>query len=289
MTKLEFNIQFITPCFCAGADQTKAELRASAVRGQLRWWFRALGGTATQEAEAFGSVRHAESTASSVFVRVVVPPSGGEKDWSTRISPAGMDSKTYLLGYFCDNRLRAPQGQGAIPPGSNTKIELLVRRPLGQHASQYLKQAIRMFFSIGALGYRATRCAGAFSCTEYALNAQSWAELSRTLKTAGFKVALLDQAFRDWVELCGRAGRLLKVDLREKTGITAGRNGTSPNALGSANPRQASVVHLRPVRIDGKLRLALIEAPHGRILGREATKAHRGRLPVLTLAGFVKD
>ncbi|MBV9998634.1 MAG: hypothetical protein JO015_05920 [Verrucomicrobia bacterium] len=148
-----------------------------------------------------------------------------------------------------------------------------------------MTQTIRAFFSIGALGYRATRCAGAFSSAEHTLNEQRWAELSDSLKTAGFKVASVDQVFRDWVELCGHAGRLLKIDLREQ----ARRNGKSPNALGSAKPRQASVVHLRPVRIDGKLRLALLEAPHGRILGPEARRAHGGRPPVLKLAGFVKD
>jgi CRISPR type III-B/RAMP module RAMP protein Cmr1 len=282
MTKMECNIQFITPCFCAGADQTQPELRASAVRGQLRWWFRALGGEFDQEAAAFGSVHQSHATASSVSVRVVARPSGGEKDWSTKINRTGTDSKTYLLGFFCSNRL---QVQAALPPGSNAKVSLLARQPLSQH----LDQAIRIFFSVGALGYRATRCAGAFSSAEYALNAQRWSELSHLLKTAGFKVALVDQVFRDWVQLCGYAGDLLKNRLRKDNGITAGRNGTLPNALGSANPRQASVVHLRPVRIDGKLRLALLEAPHGRILGSEARKAHRGRPPVLTLAGFVKD
>jgi hypothetical protein len=279
MTKMEFNIQFITPCFCAGADQTNAELRASAVRGQLRWWFRALGGTPEQEDEAFGSVHQPEPTASSVLVRVVARPSGGDKDWFTRIKSTGVDSKTYLLGFFCGNRLQPP-GAGALPPGSNAKVSLLIRQPL----SPNLSHPIRMFFSIGALGYRATRCAGAFACAEYALNEQSWAELSGLLTTAGFEIALLDQVFRDWVELCGRAGDLLKNRLRKVTGSSR-----LPNALGSPTPRQASAVHLRPVWIDGKLRLALIEAPHGRILGQAARNAHGGRPPVLTLAGFVKD
>lgn len=277
MTKVEFNIQFITPCFCAGADQTQPELRASAIRGQLRWWFRAPGGEFDEEAKVFGSVHHSHATASSVSLRVVARPSGGERDWSTKINPKAMDSKAYLLGFFCSNRLQA---QAALPPGSDAKVSVLAREPL----SPNLSQAIRTFFSIGALGYHATRCAGAFSSAEYALDAQRWAELSRLLRTAGFEVALLDQVFHDWVQLCSHAGDLLKNRLRKVTGPS-----TSPNALGSANPRQASVVHLRPVRIDGKLRLALIEAPHGQILGQAARKAHGRQPPVLKLAGFVKD
>ncbi len=57
-----------------------------------------------------------------------------------------------------------------------------------------------------------------------------------------------------------------------------------PNALGSAEPRQASVLHLRPVRIDGRLRLALLEAPHARILGQPARDAHGSRGSILGLA-----
>jgi hypothetical protein len=77
---------------------------------------------------------------------------------------------------------------------------------------------------------------------------------------------------------------LLKIRLRKVAGSSK-----SPNALGSAQPRQASAVHMRPVRIDGKLRLALLEAPHRRILGPDAQRAHGGRPPVLKLAGFVKE
>ncbi len=51
-----YNIELLTPCFCAGADQTKAEIRAPSIRGQLRWWFRALGGTPQGEKEVFGGV-----------------------------------------------------------------------------------------------------------------------------------------------------------------------------------------------------------------------------------------
>lgn len=50
-----FNIQFITPCFCGGADQARSEIRVPSIRGQLRWWYRALGGRLDQESRLFGS------------------------------------------------------------------------------------------------------------------------------------------------------------------------------------------------------------------------------------------
>ncbi len=44
MQEVTFTLQTITPLFLAGADQTKAELRAPSFRGVLRYWLRALVG-----------------------------------------------------------------------------------------------------------------------------------------------------------------------------------------------------------------------------------------------------
>ena len=44
MTRAILQVELVTPCFLSGADQTSAELRAAAIRGQLRWWFRAVAG-----------------------------------------------------------------------------------------------------------------------------------------------------------------------------------------------------------------------------------------------------
>lgn len=37
-----FTLESITPIFMRGADQGKAEIRASSIKGLMRWWFRAL-------------------------------------------------------------------------------------------------------------------------------------------------------------------------------------------------------------------------------------------------------
>ena len=63
MKRETFEVEFVTPCFLAGAEE-KAEWRAASIRGQLRWWFRAVGGgrwdgdlhrVRTEEARLFGS------------------------------------------------------------------------------------------------------------------------------------------------------------------------------------------------------------------------------------------
>jgi hypothetical protein len=74
-----YNLTFLTPSFCGGANQTIAELRPSAIRGQLRWWFRALGG-AEQEMAVFGGTAREEGVASAVQVRTTLIQRG--PDWS---------------------------------------------------------------------------------------------------------------------------------------------------------------------------------------------------------------
>lgn len=39
----KYTLQFITPCFCRGADGKTIELRGNSIKGALRFWFRAIG------------------------------------------------------------------------------------------------------------------------------------------------------------------------------------------------------------------------------------------------------
>lgn len=288
MTTKTYDLEFLTPCFCAGADQRRAELRPSAIRGQLRWWFRALGGKLADETAVFGGVHAHQPVASSILVRVVNPPAGGEKDWFSdrKIPKQGMGNRTYLLGFFCGRTGRLDASAGALSPGSKARVSVVLRGSLPER----LELAVQAFFSVGALGFRANRCAGAFTSKQHRLTVHAWTDLSTRLKAAGFGIGLLPQQFSDWVQLCEQTGGLLKHKLRGRDGlgISAGQNGTSANVLGSASPRQGSVVQLRPVRIDEKLRLALIEAPHERVLGQAARNAHRNRGRVVELAGLAQ-
>jgi CRISPR-associated protein Cmr1 len=286
MTIKTYHLEFLTPCFCAGAHQDRAELRAPAIRGELRWWFRALGGSPEEERNIFGHVHGDSPAASKLLVRVRADSRTGEKDWfaENKIPRQGMDRGAYLLGFFCGRTNRLQPG-GALPPGSTATVWVTFRQPVNKQ----LEQTLRLFFSLGGIGFRATRTAGSFTSQEHSLTEQGWETLSSELRNADFASALLPDVFQTWAHLVGHAGHLLKHKFRSKDeglGIGAGRNGTSPNALGSAEPRQASAVHFRAVRIDGALRLALLEPPHYRILGPEADRAHGGRGSVLKLGGF---
>ena len=71
MRRITLEIELVTPTFLGGSDSGKScEWRASSVRGQLRWWFRAVAGGMYQgdldrvrqaEEEIFGSTKQASS------------------------------------------------------------------------------------------------------------------------------------------------------------------------------------------------------------------------------------
>lgn len=275
-----FDIEFLTPCFCAGADQKKAEIRASAIRGQLHWWFRCLGGSLDEERQVFGNVRRESAIGSSFSVRVQHVHGSGLANWMDVIRPSlrPMSPTNYLLGFFCQRTGRMAPG-GALPPQSKARVILTYLKP----PPSRLEQAVRAFFSMGAIGFRATRAAGAFACSQHAMTNGSWGTLTDELRTKGFRICLDERRFATWTQLLEHAGRLLKEELREGLDIKAGNGGRNPNPLGSAIPRQASVVHLRPVRIDRELRLALVEAPHERVLGEPARRQHGNKGSILDM------
>ncbi|HQL87667.1 MAG: hypothetical protein BWX73_01594 [Lentisphaerae bacterium ADurb.Bin082] len=77
---MKINLDVISPALCGGAvPKEKAEIRAASVRGQLRWWFRLLGGfkslqqkgmgVRAQEDMIFGMVRGNDCKAGKLQVR----------------------------------------------------------------------------------------------------------------------------------------------------------------------------------------------------------------------------
>ena len=119
-----FDVEIVTPCFLGGA-RDQAEWRGASIRGQLRWWFRAVAGA--RFAGDLDKVREAEeeifgSTRKSSAVRV--SPSrgpeaetgeGGEALLEDGVTPEelarrwGDDSRSTV------NRLRLQRGSTSNP------------------------------------------------------------------------------------------------------------------------------------------------------------------------------
>src|SRR5438105_3981718 len=71
---LGIQLTLLTPLFSRGVYEDLAEIRPPSIRGQLHWWFRALGGTIGDERAIFGGISSKakgwNDSASKVVVRV---------------------------------------------------------------------------------------------------------------------------------------------------------------------------------------------------------------------------
>ena len=162
-----FKLELITPCFCGGAEPDRqAEIRAPSIRGQLRWWFRTLGGfkslsnesVTKQEAGIFGSIHGDQGNASRLIVRVKSEASGGLV--STLVKDTdGMDARVgtdrgYLL-FPLRNNPKAVFDQPALP-----KFELHILWRGDPAIWNEIQALITVFGNLGALGFRSRRAMG---------------------------------------------------------------------------------------------------------------------------------
>jgi hypothetical protein len=286
MTTATHTLRFLTPCFCAGADQTRAEIRPSSIRGQLRWWFRALGNSARDETAVFGGL-HGDNdntpAASPLVVRVsdVVP---GPVWNPPRVSPNDVSSYVWYFASVSGKTAGAGrnatgprwQPNGAIAPKTTFKLHILFRRELAPALRQKFGTALNCFLALGGIGLRVTRGLGAFTCDEFPFaKPENAAEVRKILTTAGFKIEQRDNT-GDLAATVREIGSLLK-GTRKSLGMKAER----PSPFGASSPRQTSAIYFRPVLANpstptnatatgavSPLSLVIFEAPHTRVLDR---------------------
>jgi len=284
------NFECITPCFCAGADPARAEIRAPSIRGELRWWFRALGGTREQEVSVFGGSQP-KPTASSIRCRV------GEHQLQRLAALPSFDQNnpiSYVLhfakvsGKSSGSSGPRWQTEGCAAPGTKFPLEVMQIRGLQDESAAMLNRSLAAFKAFGSIGLRITRGLGALQAAEVSDAVRS--ETIRMLQDTGFVVVPLGE-FRDstrtgakaW-ELCAKeTGRFLKEELRALYKAKPHNH----SALGLSDPRQTSAIRLRPVRLDsGALQLYALEAPHERTLGAKSRKAHSSSRSLLKEVGL---
>lgn len=158
-------LTFITPAFLSGADQNEPEIRAASFRGELRWWFRVLGGTLKQETAVFGGV-HGKACASAVVVRTKLL----EKKVDKTITFSPTSDKGYVY-FFADKSgndkgiHRTAQGH-YFAEGTTFSFKVLLRRELAEEENALFRKALSAFLRLGSVGLRATRGCGAFLAGE---------------------------------------------------------------------------------------------------------------------------
>lgn len=169
---VKFNLEVITPLFLSGNDQKTVELRAASIRGQLRYWYRALlGGTLTayylqpeeladeihkRETKIFGTI----DRGSRVLVRIREVPPHRE----TGFSFSGKFIR--YLGYGLENRK-------AFLPGQKFDLEIGLWRSANELES-VITATLWATLYLGNLGARSRRGFGSLTLT----NEVSWGALT---------------------------------------------------------------------------------------------------------------
>jgi len=280
MTASSCQLEFITPCFCAGADPSHAEIRAPSIRGQLRWWFRVLGGAPDAETRVFGGVHGADRpTASALVVRCRV----------TRALSDGRDLPTWRgnaandpLGYLCyfatvaSDRKRWQTG-AFFSPGTTFNLVTHWRQPIPESEAGLFRQTVTAWTRLGSLGMRQTRGLGALrNCTEDLTEGELLAWAATLPGLAVSKCGdCVPHSPRAWQEALAQLGGFLK-GFRQDRGL----KGKEPTVLGCSEPRLSSALHLRPAWLkEGVLPLVFYTA---RTL---PDSIQRGRREVATLFG----
>lgn len=156
-------------------------------------------------------------------------------------------------------------------------VEILFRRSLNGDLQKRWEQTWEAFCRFGAIGYRASRCAGAFRVQGLAGEQKDYeSAVEKILKPAGFEVRYFwGEKRNSWLGIVELAEEELKKLRREFPA-------REPSPLGQAGhkqkkePRQASAVYFRPLKLAEKkvakeyYSLLLFEAPHLRVVGEES-------------------
>jgi CRISPR-associated protein Cmr1 len=178
MQTVTFDVETLTPLFLAGAEQTKAELRAPSFRGLMRYWLRALvGGAEGTDARGLEKVMKTETaifgatdTGSAISVKVSgVSSEPREFTEQTSIRVGGQwqaTGKGYLLWSMVKSgkveRGNFKPARWYFPPGTGFQLTLSAR----SKDDTRLKQAVAAFWlltHLGGIGSRSRRCAGSIS------------------------------------------------------------------------------------------------------------------------------
>jgi CRISPR type III-B/RAMP module RAMP protein Cmr1 len=252
------DIEVLTPLFNRGAYQDTPEIRVPSIRGMVRWWFRALGGTADEEKCVFGGMkkfgqRFADDVLASrlVFrvkilsVTVAQPPA----NYTLPHKPPAREKQNLNT----ERDPRAPRA--AFNQGASFRLEVFSR--LGDLPSDLetkVKNALEVWLLLGSLGLRANRGGGNVWPADGSAP-KTADELKRMLQNAGLK---------NWsVALVGQGKKKSAEELR-KTATDTIQNNPHRYIFGSIEPRLSSPTKFKIIRLaDGLCLLAC--APHREI------------------------
>ena len=169
MTRQTYTIEIITPCFCGGAEPVqRGEIRSASIRGQLRWWFRVLGGFRSlssmpvhdQEAMIFGSTAgDDEGNAGKLTLRARPLNIQTSRKDAAALGHRQFTDPAYLT-FPMQSRLNQDGSRGVLESGS-FEVSFIWRGAPSLVAS--LQSLVAVFANLGSMGFRSRRAMGALA------------------------------------------------------------------------------------------------------------------------------
>ncbi len=253
------DIEVLTPLFNRGAYQDTPELRVPSIRGMVRWWFRALGGTPDEEKEAFGGMtRMGQRLRGQVNASRLVFRASRVHAQRANPNPPTLPHKQGGQG----------SPQAAFAPGATFHLEVFTRfGALNSNLEHKVENALEVWLLLGAIGLRANRSGGNIWPADS--TAPATAPALRTRLTAlgcPWPVMLAALEVGSTLDQIRAAATDTVIGAERVFGYARGRD------------RQASALKFKIARLENRLRL-LVFAPDQRVLdeARQALKGHRSK------------
>lgn len=265
-----YSLRFITPLFSYGALQDEPEIRPASIRGQLHWWFRAIGGTAEEEQQVFGTVhkhfRNAGKTKASALVIRVSNLNGTKKPIPTLPHKSG----------------GAAAPRKAYAQGTSFHLHVLFRgKPLPDAIRKRFDAALEAWLAVGSLGLRSTRGAGSFVAGKSESQPALFEEpaqlqsVIQNINNAGLvRVMLLNENFKD----SEAARRIISDTIGGRSDTRDQQNdlATARYPLGAMRPRKTSPLRFRVVMLDGSYKIVALWDARNAVTGNSDADLKRG-------------
>jgi len=218
MKRETIELEIVTPCFLGGTKGT-AEWRAASIRGQLRWWFRAVAGAAytgdldevrAAEDLLFGSTERGSLLRVRTFQTPPVMPEGEHCPFGRSLTAAELASfwgdnrpatlrrlqltpdrsnPIHYLGFgpIVGGRLSRP----CLREGSRVRLEIIWTRSPQDDLRHLFDRALWAWLHLGGIGGRCRRGFGSLQKLPLPPDRQDFIEQGRVLLELGKKAGKL--------------------------------------------------------------------------------------------------
>lgn len=176
----------LTPTFTYGVDQTVPELRMPSVKGQLRWWARAILGNGTPEYDLFGGIK---GKANGYTDDAVAGP------FIFRLSCPQQDEKPYSICPHAENYGK----KKALSPDLDKHFTMTITAKLARASQSWanLEKTIQAWLLLGAVGGRSNRAAGSVWKKDYRPSPEQFLQDCQAFTSDQLKVRVLDKCTWD--------------------------------------------------------------------------------------------